>query len=120
MAPTCPGRKANASLDTEIVACPECGREIEIFGDEFRVHCRCSIWVFRGKELPSCAQWCSEAERCFGTIGKVTPGERKASNACDPAELEREMEAMKQRVAEAVARCSKPEEQCAGAPGDKE
>jgi len=64
----CPGRRAAASLESTLVPCPRCGRTVEIFGDETRVHCRCGHWVAR-EARPSCAQWCSEAARCLGKTG---------------------------------------------------
>ena len=67
---TCPGRKASAPKDSIVVACPSCGREVELFDDEPRVRCRCGQWVFR-KALPSCVQWCAAAKLCLGEAGPL-------------------------------------------------
>ena len=104
MAGKCPGRDAQCQEST-LVPCPNCGRTVEIFEDEHRFHCRCGHWVFR-EAVPSCAQWCAEAERCFGTVGKhfvpLTNPNRE--------EQEARFKALQAQVEAALARCSEPEE----------
>ena len=104
MALRCPGRAANVLVDTTLVPCPDCGRTVEIFGDEERVHCGCGHWVFR-EALPSCAQWCPEAERCFGSAGRPA---RQAKTA-DQKEQEKRFKDLQKLIAAALANCPRPE-----------
>lgn len=100
----CPGRESTAKMDTAMIACPGCGRQIEIFGDEQKVHCRCGKWVFRDA-IPSCAQWCPAAEECFGNIAGV----KKAStgHSCVSEELER-FKDLQGRIKDAMEQCPNP------------
>ena len=104
----CPGRESNAKLDVSLITCPQCKSEVELFGDEIRVHCRCGHWVFR-EAVPSCAQWCKEASRCFGHIEGI-PKAVKDSCAAEDLKLEeerfRELQAL---VLASLGKCSKPE-----------
>ena len=100
----CPGRTANALAESIVVPCPECGRGVEIFGDEQRVHCRCGHWVSR-EALPSCAEWCSEAARCFG--GAMDPARRL--KAADQKEQEKRFLELQERIANALANCPQPQ-----------
>ena len=101
----CPGRKSNAHLDSTLLECPACGREVEIFADEPRVHCRCGHWVLRDT-LPMCADWCSEAERCFGTVGSPTVA---VPDSADQKEQERRLGELREQIELALGKCSKPE-----------
>ena len=78
----CPGRKTNARLDSIIVPCPSCQRELELFDDEQKAHCRCGQWVFR-EALPSCAMWCQAAQRCLGEVGNFAEMLQELQNAPD-------------------------------------
>ncbi|MFH0847440.1 MAG: phosphohydrolase [Chloroflexota bacterium] len=61
----CPGQDGR-DLKVDVMRCPGCGAEVEIFSDEFRVRCqKCKKWVCR-KEVPSCYQWCRSARECLG------------------------------------------------------
>ena len=104
MALRCPGRTANVLVESTLVPCPECGRTVEIFGDEERVHCRCGHWVFR-EALPSCAQWCPEAERCFGSAGNPA----RLSKTADQKEQEERFRELQERIATALANCPQPQ-----------
>lgn len=103
----CPGRLANSNLDTTLIPCPECGHVVELFGDEIKVHCHCGHWVFRDA-LPSCAQWCQEAERCFGQAGSF-PKTMRSCSAEDLKEQEARLRELQGRVTVALARCARPE-----------
>ena len=106
--PRCPGRKANEALDTVEIPCPACGAKVELFGDEGRVHCRCGEWVTRDA-MPSCAEWCPEAEACFGVIGGF---KKTAATSSRPGHMKEELErfhALQERVREALSRCSRPD-----------
>jgi HD superfamily phosphodiesterase len=51
----------------ELFPCPSCGKEVEIWTDEFRARCRnCGKPVYRSREM-SCLEWCAMAEECVGT-----------------------------------------------------
>ena len=107
----CPGRtSAVAYLSSTVVNCPDCGGEVEIFGDEIKVRCRCGSYVFR-EALPSCAQWCKEAERCFGQAGDF-PAALK--NNADPDEIKKQEARFREIQACVIAslnRCGNPERQ---------
>jgi len=71
----CPGQD-DKNLKPEILHCPGCGYEIEIFSDEIRVRCpRCKILACRDR-LPSCINWCKSARECTGDITKSKKGGR--------------------------------------------
>ena len=106
----CPGRNANVLVKTTLVPCPDCGRIVEIFGDEEKVICRCGRHVFRAA-LPSCAQWCPAAEQCFGTIGGPARQSKERRDGPGREEQERRMKALQARIAEALAQCPTPEAQ---------
>lgn len=104
----CPGRAANASMDSILVPCPKCANSVEIFGDEIRVHCRCGQWVFR-EALPSCAHWCQEAEKCFGQIGDFRKALRASSNEDDLKAQEERLRDIQKQVSAALVKCSNRE-----------
>ena len=106
--PQCPGRFGNLHLESTLLSCPECGRTVEIFNDEGRFHCRCGAWVFR-EAVPSCAQWCEAAERCFGKIGLLAKAFKDAKGVQDQAEQEKRLKELRERIAAAQANCPVPE-----------
>ena len=106
MALRCPGRFTAAQADSVVVPCPECGLEVEIFGDEQRVKCRCGKLVFR-TAVPSCAQWCAEAARCFGTVGETVTA---AQETTDQAEQRARFREIQELVEKAMGRCPNSKE----------
>ena len=61
----CPGQDTR-NLKAAMVACPNCGAEVEMFSDELRIRCHaCRAYVYKEK-TPSCVDWCSSAEKCLG------------------------------------------------------
>lgn len=105
----CPGRmNSQAAVDSIEVPCPKCGREVEIFGDEQKVHCRCGQWVFR-EALPTCAQWCRAAKQCLGEVGGLASALQEAQEAPDRKEQERRLEKLRERIARARQKCDRPE-----------
>jgi DNA-directed RNA polymerase subunit RPC12/RpoP len=63
----CPGAKFVRQPKPELFACPSCGKEVEIWSDEFKARCRsCGKPVYRSREM-SCLEWCAMAEECVGT-----------------------------------------------------
>ena len=77
----CPGQMTNRSLDSEIIKCPSCGRDVEMFTDEPKRRCRCGKLVLR-ESMPTCAEWCPAAGLCLG-------------EAIDPRELEKRIAKLK-------------------------
>lgn len=107
----CPGRtSASAYLSSRIVPCPDCGREVEIFGDEIRVRCRCGSYVFR-EALPACAQWCDEAARCFGHVGDLPKSVRGNAASVELKEQEERFREMQARILASLNRCMGPDNQ---------
>ena len=61
----CPGQDMR-NLRVELIKCPKCGADVEIFSDEQRVRCpKCGNKINRG-EVPSCVNWCAYARECLG------------------------------------------------------
>ncbi len=61
----CPGQD-HRKLTVCNVACPECGKSVEIFSDELRIRCpECKTMIYK-KRMPSCVQWCQAARDCVG------------------------------------------------------
>ena len=79
----CPGMTPR-NLDSVLVRCPACGREVEIFSDEPRRPCRCGHVVWR-QVRPRCAEWCPAAAQCLGgTIDAEDLAARLAELRRDP------------------------------------
>jgi predicted RNase H-like nuclease (RuvC/YqgF family) len=63
----CPGAMFMRQPKPEIFLCPSCGKDVEIWSDEFKAVCRnCRKPVYRSREM-SCLEWCAMAEECVGT-----------------------------------------------------
>jgi len=61
----CPGQDKR-NLKIEIITCPSCGYQIEIFSDEVKVKCpKCKNFACRTR-LPSCIDWCKASKECIG------------------------------------------------------
>ncbi|MEM2904632.1 MAG: phosphohydrolase [Candidatus Bathyarchaeia archaeon] len=57
----CPGA---LNLRLDVVLCPECGSELELFTDEYKTTCQnCGKVVFR--DLAACIDWCPYARKCL-------------------------------------------------------
>ncbi|MFH0935783.1 MAG: phosphohydrolase [Candidatus Omnitrophota bacterium] len=61
----CPGQD-DRNITAEMIPCPGCGYEIEIFSDEVKVSCRRCGSPVCNKRLPSCLDWCKSARECIG------------------------------------------------------
>ena len=62
----CPGSEEIRSPHPEIVPCPWCGAEVELWSDEAETDCpRCGKPVYR-EIPPSCWEWCACARECLG------------------------------------------------------
>jgi len=62
----CPGFKDAARPNLELMPCPHCGGEVEIFTDEEEVTCDGCGKVVKRERGASCADWCRYAKDCFG------------------------------------------------------
>ena len=63
----CPGSRLLRQPKPEVFTCPSCGKEVEIWSDEFKARCRnCGKPVYRSSAM-SCLEWCAMAEECVGT-----------------------------------------------------
>jgi len=61
----CPGSDPR-NLKVDLINCPHCGEEEEIFSNELRVKCsKCGEWVYK-EAAPSCIDWCAKAKECIG------------------------------------------------------
>jgi len=66
--PYCPGSSPFSEPIPELVICPHCGKEVEIFTNEGSMKCYyCGGLVTREKR-PSCFDWCAYAARCIVEI----------------------------------------------------
>lgn len=62
----CPGSKEFKHPQPEMIKCPFCGGEVEIWTDEFHAVCeKCGNSVGREKGQ-SCLDWCKYAKECVG------------------------------------------------------
>ena len=66
MISNCPGALKFRQPEPEIIKCPSCGEEVEIWTDEIKVTCRnCKETIIR-EGGPSCLDWCRYAKECVG------------------------------------------------------
>jgi DNA-directed RNA polymerase subunit RPC12/RpoP len=64
----CPGSTGVIRPTLELLTCPKCGKEVEIFSDEQKARCdNCGETVFR-EASPTCFDWCKYAEKCLEEI----------------------------------------------------
>lgn len=62
----CPGSKKLREAEPEIIICPDCSSELEIWSDEVQVLCtKCKKEIIR-TDNQSCVDWCSYAKDCIG------------------------------------------------------
>lgn len=63
----CPGAKKFKQPEPEIVKCPSCGNETEIWTDEIQSVCpKCKNTILRQPKGASCLDWCKYAKECVG------------------------------------------------------
>ncbi len=66
----CPGQDRR-NIKAELIKCPSCGYNLEIFSDEVKIKCpRCKDAVYK-KGLPSCVDWCNFAKECTGELSEA-------------------------------------------------
>jgi hypothetical protein len=74
----CPGSLSFSQPKPDIVKCPDCGTEVEIWSDEATGSCpSCSKSVIR-TVTQSCVDWCKYAKECLGDEKFKKYGEMKA------------------------------------------
>ena len=62
----CPGAQQFRQPQPEIIKCPSCAEEVEIWTDEVKATCpNCKKTVMRQQEQ-SCLDWCRYAKECVG------------------------------------------------------
>lgn len=62
----CPGVKFFKQPEAEILRCPNCSIEVEIWTDEVKAACpQCKTVVTR-EQGQSCLDWCKFAKECVG------------------------------------------------------
>jgi len=62
----CPGSSTFARPKIELVICPDCGQDVEIWSDEATGTCtKCSRTITR-TSTQSCIDWCKYARDCLG------------------------------------------------------
>ena len=63
----CPGAKRFRQPEQEIIECPRCKEDVEIWTDEIKAYCpKCKMTVLRKAAYPSCLDWCKYAKECVG------------------------------------------------------
>ncbi len=63
----CPGARTIREATPEYIACPHCGREMEIWSDELVARCpHCKQLVPQQNKGASCIDWCAFAAQCVG------------------------------------------------------
>ncbi len=61
----CPG-SSTRNLTADIIVCPGCGEQVEIFSDESKRRCPSCRQIVHRERLPSCVDWCPSARECIG------------------------------------------------------
>jgi len=62
----CPGSQRFSQPQPEIINCPFCGTEMEIWTDEAKAKCPECKKVLTRKGGASCLEWCKYAKECVG------------------------------------------------------
>jgi hypothetical protein len=75
----CPGSSAFAKPKIELLSCPHCGSDVEVWSDEADGQCpSCGKAVIR-TATQSCIDWCRYAKQCLGDEKYKKYGEMKLS-----------------------------------------
>lgn len=62
----CPGADKLKNPVPYYEHCRRCGREVEIWSDEFYAKCPKCGEIVLGENVPSCVEWCKYARECLG------------------------------------------------------
>lgn len=62
----CPGAKFFKRPEPEIIKCPDCFEEVEIWTDEIKAECSKCKKIITRKQNISCLDWCKYAKECVG------------------------------------------------------
>ena len=61
----CPGSCSGKTPQLEIVTCPECGNDIEMFSVDYKAECdSCGHIIYN--DIQYCIKECPKAEECLG------------------------------------------------------
>jgi len=64
----CPGSQRFKQPYPEIIKCPRCSGEVEIWTDEIKGVCPgCNDMVLKDR-VPGCVDWCRYARECIGVF----------------------------------------------------
>ena len=75
----CPGSLSFSQPKPDVVKCPDCGSDVEIWNDEATGACpKCAKTVIR-TETQSCVDWCKYAKDCLGEDKYRKYGNMKAA-----------------------------------------
>ncbi|OGV61866.1 MAG: hypothetical protein A3K19_25220 [Lentisphaerae bacterium RIFOXYB12_FULL_65_16] len=75
----CPGSRAFAQPHPDVVRCPQCSKDVEIWSDEATGQCRACGRVVIRTETQSCVDWCRFAKDCLGEQKFREYGQMKAT-----------------------------------------
>ena len=65
----CPGANIMLEPVPEVIVCPHCRMEVEMFTNEISMRCyHCGGRITREKR-PSCFDWCRYADKCAEELG---------------------------------------------------
>ncbi len=98
----CPG-SFKRELDSDVLTCPACGRELEIFSDEPMRTCRCGE-VLRRETRPQCANWCPAAVECLGGTIDLEEHRRRIAQLRDDPKAKEYVECIRRQLAGAGER----------------
>lgn len=64
----CPGSGPFAEPVPELVPCPHCGKDVEIFTNEVSMKCYFCGGLVTRERRPTCFDWCEYAPKCLAEI----------------------------------------------------
>ena len=65
----CPGATSFKQPQPEMIKCPSCSHEVEVWTDELQATCPNCQETVRREAGASCVDWCSYAKECLGAEG---------------------------------------------------
>jgi hypothetical protein len=64
--PNCPGSQKFSHPQPEMIKCPFCAGEVEIWTDEVQASCPGCGTIVAREGIQSCLDWCKQAKECVG------------------------------------------------------
>jgi len=74
----CPGSRLFAEPIPEPIACPHCGREVEILTNEQSMKCYFCGGLVTREMRPCCFDWCKYADECIAEIEAAAKRNRQS------------------------------------------